>query len=261
MRYQRFALFSPEEGESGSGAAGGDHEGDDEPKDVVPKSQFLAALKSAEDKREREVAALRSEFDAKLADATKPKVEAPKVYTRADLKVMVDAGQITAEQADEQIEFQISQRAAQVARDTVHQETQKGTVDSQLAEYKALAPELLNTGSEVYQKVKVEYDFLRSTGDPRNVVTELKAIRAALGPLDKLRAAKAGRTSHESTPELGGEGGEGRRSGEGSLKLSAKERKHYEKGIETGRYKDWKAVADELKFANPNTRRKHGAPA
>lgn len=245
----RFALYSPEDGEPGGGAAGGDDESHQDEKDVVPKSQMIAAINSATEKMERALAAQRSEFEAKLADARPKAAEAPKVYTKAELTAAVEAGQINQAQADAQIEFQNDLRAAQIARDTVLQETQKSTVDSQLAEYKALVPGLLERG-EVYQKVKAEFDFLRSLGDPNTVATELKAIRAVHGPLDKLRAAKSGRTSHESQRETGGEGGAGPRGGKGELKLTERQREHYAPRVGRGKlYPDWKAVEAELNFA------------
>lgn len=262
----RYALFAPE-GEPGTGAAGGDHgsDQDDKSKDVVPKSQFLAALSSAERKHAGELQALRAEMDAKLAAATAPKVEPPKVYTRAELNALVADGKISQDQADEQIDLQISARAeakaVQAARETVHRETRTGTVETQLSEYKALVPELLDRGSEAFDKVKAEFQYLLNLGDPNNLTTELKAIRAVHGPIEQLKAAKAGKPSHESHRETGGEGGGGVGPKGGGLKLSEREKAHYQRLIDNGQYKDWKEVEAEQKFARPDVRRRNGAPA
>jgi hypothetical protein len=116
-------------------------------------------------------------------------------------------------------------------------------------------------GSEIRDRIQQEYTYLLGLGDKHCEATQLKAIRAVLGPVEKLKAAKSGRTSHEGHRETGGGGGAGPRGGQGNLKLSAKERTHYEGKVGPGKlYKDWKAVEDELKFARPETRQRHGAP-
>jgi hypothetical protein len=270
--FNRFALQSPEGDEPGGGAAGGESpeggSGEGKPKgdDVVPKSQFLAALKSAEEKREREIAALRAEFEGKLEKATAKAPEEPKVYTRADLNAMVEAGTINQAQADAQMDFQTREtakaEAARVATEIVNRSTRTGDVTAQISSYVEAEPELKDKSSDTYQKVAEEFRFFVGQGDdPKSLATELKAIRAALGPIEKLKAAKSGRTSHEGHRETGGGGGAGPKGGQGNLKLSAKERTHYEGKVGPGKlYKDWKAVEDELKFARPETRQRHGAP-
>jgi hypothetical protein len=254
--FNRFALCSPE-GESGGGAPGGEssEEGDSgETKDVVPKSQFLAALKSAEEKRERELAALRAEFEGKLEKVTAKPVEQPKTYTRAELNAMVTAGTISQEQADAQIDFQLSAKAEATARsvatEVVSRAQRTESVSTQISQYTEAVPELLDRGSDTYQKVAGEFRFLVAQGDdPKSLSTELKAIRAALGPVEKVRAARSGRASHEDHRETGGGGGgAGPRGGQGNLKLTERERAHYQRGIDNGLYKDWKAVETELKF-------------
>jgi hypothetical protein len=270
--FNRFALLSPE-GDAGGGAAegesseeGGSGEGQ-QPKDgeFVPRTQLIAALNNAEQKRERELATLRAEFEAKLAKATEKPAETPKRYSRADLLAAVANQQITQEQADTEWERQIREdalaTATQAAREIVTTAKQTETVTSQIDQYKALEPEIMAQGSEIRDRIQQEYTYLLGLGDKHCEATQLKAIRAVLGPVEKLKAAKSGRTSHEGHRETGGGGGAGPKGGQGNLKLSAKERTHYEGKVGPGKlYKDWKAVEDELKFARPETRQRHGAP-
>ena len=41
--------------------------------------------------------------------------------------------------------------------------------------------------------------------------------------------------------------------------LTPREKAYYDKGLAAGRYKDKKAINEELAYANPNVRRKYGA--
>lgn len=238
-----------------------DKQGDD--KDVVPKSQFLAALSSAEQKRERELAALRSEFEDKLAKATAKPEETVKPYTRAQLNAAVTAGTCTQDEADriwdDQVRAEVRAEAATVSTQIVTQAQRKERVDSDIAQYKALEPEVLVEGSEVRNKVAQAYKKFLALGDPQSYATELKALYAALGPIENLRLAKSGRDQHDTHRETGGGGGSGRQAKPFESTLTPREKAHYQKGIDSGRYKDWSEVKAELLHAKPETRRKHGA--
>ena len=274
MYMQRKALFAEvdDQGDAVGGASGGGSpEGGSKSKagDVVPKTQFLAALKSAEEKREREIASLRSEFETKLAAATAKPAEAPKEYTRAELNALVEARTITQDQADAQMDHQTRKaavsEASRVATETVAATQRKQHVEREIARYKAIAPEILDDASEKRAEIKAEFNALVALGDdPRDLATQLKAIRAVLGPAEKLERSRNGRPAHESHRESGGGGGEGqkRRDPDAPLTyddLSPAEKAHYDKGLRSGMYKDTAAVNEELKYANPNIRRKYGA--
>jgi hypothetical protein len=268
------ALYAPEDGgDAGGGAAGGGSpQGgqDKQPKDgdVVPKTQFIAAINSANRKYETletEVKELRAKLESKPA-------EAQKRYTRAELTAMVENRQITQEQADAQIDHQTREdsreEAARVAHQTVTQAQRKGHVDSEIARYTAVAPEILDDAHETRQRIKEEYQYLVKTlGDPDSVATQLKAIRAVLGPVEKLERSRNARPSFESHQDTGGGSGApsgGKKDSSKPLSyddLSAREKAHYDKLITRGIYKDKAAVNEELQFANANTRRKYGAMA
>jgi len=262
------------DGGGGGAPAGGSPEGgqDNPPKDdgeFVPKTQFIAALNSAERKREAEVSRLSTELAELRAQVKARPADQPKRYTRAELNAAVAAGQVTQDAADAQYELQIQQdaedRAHRVALNTVSTAERKRLVDSDIARYTAVAPEILDETHETRQRIKEEFNSLVALGDPgagpEGVVTQLKAIRAVLGPIARLEKARSGRFQHETHLETGGGGGAGGgrpKTGKLSDQLNAEAKRHYEKGIEQGRYKDWAAVEDELKYAKPATRQRFG---
>lgn len=258
------------DGGGGGAPAGGSPEGgqDDKPKDgeLVPKTQFIAALNNAERKREAEVSGLRAEIDDLRAQVKAKPADQPKRITRAELNAAVTAGQITQEQADQHWEQQILQdaetRAHRVALETSSAERRKELVDSQIARYTSVAPEILDDAHETRQRIRSEFNTLvQLGGDPRDVATQLNAIRAVLGPIDRLEQSRSGRPQYEPHRETGGAGGGGPERKVASKfvdQLNAEAKRHYEKGIEQGRYKDWEAVEAELKYAKPAVRQRLG---
>lgn len=188
------ALHAPEDGGDAAGGAGGGEESKQgvSKDDVVPKTQFIAAIKSANEKYD----ALKTELDALRAEAkAKPAIEQPKRYTRTELTAMVDNRQITQEQADAQLDFQMREdfrtEASRVATETVTAAQRKQFIDSEIARYKAVAPEILDDTHETRNKIKEEYTYLVNVmGDSNSVDTQLKAIRSVLGPVEKLERAQ-----------------------------------------------------------------------
>jgi hypothetical protein len=229
-------------------------------KDYVPKAQFLAALKSANEKYQA--------LEVQLAEmkgrqsAGEDKADQPKRYTKAELNAAVQASQITADVADEVWAKQIREDAKNEAKrevlDVVRAEKRQERINSDLAEYKRLAPEILDDGHETRQKIRDEFNYLVTTlGSPQTVETELAAIRAVLGPIDRLKTARSARReaeAHEETGGGGGGGGEGRKTKTGFDALDKRTRDYYDGQIAKGLYKDRKAVEEELKFARPRAR-------
>ena len=265
---RNFALYAPE-GDADGGAGGGgssDHDDSGGDKDVVPKKQFVAALNEAERKREREIAALRTEFEGKLAAATAKPAETAKRYTKAELKAAVAADQITQDQADAQWEKQIREETLAEARQETHATVtaveRSKEIDAQISRYKAAAPEILDDSHETRQSIRTEFQALVALGDdPKDVATQLKAIRAVLGPVEKLEKARSGTNVHDTHHETGGggDGGTGKKkTGKLVDKLNAETRKYYEKRIEQGVNKDWADVESELKYASPAVRQRYG---
>ena len=262
-----------DDGEAGGGAAGGGSEESGhgkKPDDVVPKTQFIAALNNQTTKHTAEMAALRAEMEAKIAAATAKPAAVEKVYTRAELNALVEARTITQDQADSQMDLQISRNAeasaARVTTAIVTEAQTKERVDSEIARYTAVAPEILDEAHETRQKIKDAYGYLLSHGDKASVATQLKAIYSVLGPVDKLERSRGGKPAHESHREDGGGGGEGRKPKGGADGLTydgldARTKAHYDRLLASGIYKDKAEINAELKFAKPSLRAKYGARA
>jgi len=259
-------------GQAGIGApAGGSPEGGSENDDKpITAKQLKAALESQRRHYEGQLAGQRSEFEAfkeGVGKSQPAKDEAPKRYTRQELKAAVDAGQISQEQSDDvwsrQLESDVTERATKAATDAVTQRSTKERIDFEVGSYKRLKPEIMENGSEVREKIREEFTYLVGLGSPKDQATELAAIRAVLGPLDKLEKAGSARRAAEHDQQGGSDTG-GKPRGGSSKKLvdhlDARAKEHYEKGIKQGRYKDWTEVESELKFATPQRRAQMGLP-
>lgn len=254
-------------GEPGSGKFVPPTDGSWIPK--VRHDEAVNAERGRVSRLEAENAALR------LAQQKQPEHEdSAKRYTKAELNAAVEAKTITADQAEEVWAKQIREDAKREAKaevlGTVRAERQQERVETDLNEYKALAPEIMEDGSETRLRIHEEFQYLVGLGDPggandpRTLQTQLKAIRAVLGPVEKLRTAKSARRETESHEETGGgsSGGSRRRSEPKTAwdALDKRQRDYYEAAISKGQYKDKAAVEAELKYSR-KADRKAGARA
>ena len=203
-----------------------------------------------------EAARLRAENET--LKAAKAQAEAPKPVSRAELKQLVEDGKITQDAADAHWEKQVldaaEKRGREAARGEVEGQQRELTVNNQLAEFKTLVPAAWATGSKERAKAEKEFSALRAMGFPDNKVTEVAALRAAFGDPEVIRASRStGRNGPGETFDEVGGGDRGESGGEqadGKPKgLDARQEAHYTKLIQRGVYKDWKAVAEELKPA------------
>lgn len=257
-------------GQDGSGAPSG---GAKAPKDdtlddgeFVPVGRFKAALADQARRSQEREDALRAEFEAFKAGSKSSKEEQdqPKRYSRVDLKAAVAAGQVTQDQADDiwakQVKDEAREEAVAAAREDSSRRTQTEQIDRDLTAYKRLAPEIKDKTSDTFEKVRAEFQYMTRNGSPNNLATELAAIRAVLGPLDKLEKAKSATRSEDHDQQGGGGRQEERKTGKKLVDtLSAREKEHYAGMIKRGHYKDWGEVEKELGFARPEVRRRQGA--
>jgi len=243
-----------------------DHDDDDKPEpgapgeshkdETVPKHQFLAALRSANDKYD----ALQRELQELKAKTT---TAAPaKEPTRAELLAAVKENLISQEQADAVWEKQIADRATSQAlagaKQLTANETLSVRVNDQLTSYRELVPDAWVDGSDDRKKVEAEFKHLVSLGHPSTPATEAAAMRAAFGDIAALKLAKNAKPgAKDSHQEVGGGKPDGKHDdAKDPVKgLDARKRAYYEEGIKRGRYKDWAAVREELKFARPRSAR------
>jgi len=253
--------------QSGDGATGGDQSKDGSGKFVPPSDgSWIPKVRHDEavNAERGRVARLEAELAAlRLAQQRQPeKDEEPaKRYTKAELNAAVSSQTITADQADEIWAKQIREDAKREVKaevlGIVEANLAQERVGTDLEEYKRLAPEIMEDGSETRQRVREEFDYLVSMGhagkveDPKTLQTQLLAIRAVLGPIDKLRTAKSARRDTESHEETGGAsaGGQRRQAKSAWDSLDKRQKDYYEAKIRDGMYKDKAAVEAELKFS------------
>jgi hypothetical protein len=198
----------------------------------------------------------RAELEALKAEKAKPQEAKP--ISRSELKQLVDDGKITQDAADAHWEAQVVKTAETKARaaaaDEVQGQQRESVVKRQLEEYRTLIPAAWEVGAKERAKAEKEFKALVEMGFPDNKVTEVAALRAAFGDPEVIRASRStGKNGPgESHVEVGG----GDRPGEtgadvdGAPKgLTEREKSHYQNLINRGIVKDWKAVAEERKFA------------
>lgn len=222
----------------------------------------LAALEAAAPLIEK-VASLEGRLAAQPAA---PPPDQPKIRTRAELDALVRDRQITEAQRDDILDRQRADETRRMVQETVTTAItglQRGSeVDQGLAAYRELKPDAWKAGSKERERVKAQYDYLVRIGQPATAATELVALQTVYGSVDALRAASSGRDEYEEHRDTGGGGGGGGgRRQDGKVKLSPRERAHYQRLIDRGVYPDMDAVHEELKYARPEVRARHGAAA
>lgn len=257
------------DGQGGSGAPSGDSKEsqDGKPDDeFVPVSRFKAALADQARRSQEREDALRAEFEAfkSGAKSSKDQQDPPKRYSRVELKAAVSAGQVTQDQADDiwakQVKDEAREEAVAAAREDSSRRTQQEQLDHDLNEYKRLAPEIKDRTSDTFEKVRTEFQYMTRNGSPKDLATELAAIRAVLGPLDKLEKAKSATRSEDHDQQGGGGRQEERKAGKKLVDtLSPREKSYYQGLIDRGHHKDWGEVEKVLGFARPDVRRRQGA--
>lgn len=221
------------------------------PKDgsFIPKVRFDEAVGELKDEV-RELREDRIRMEERLKAQEKP----DKQYNRAELNALVDAEKISRDQADElwdkQLETRITNKLTTHFDEKTQVETQTREVAEELKSYKQLRPDVVVEGSPEREKVREEYRYLLSRGQPDSISTELLALRNIYGPHEKLR--RNSNVDRETHKETGG-GSPPSQKKEGMPEMSAKERDYYEPLVKNGMY-TWKQVGEELKYANPSIR-------
>ena len=225
------------------------------------KSVPLEALEAERSKRhalEREVAEIRGQLKGLSAQPAKADTQ-PKPLTPAELRAAVDEGKITQGEADELRERQFEERLLNKVTKTVETSlstaTRTSTINGELGRYQAALPDLGDRDSEAFRKAKREFDYLVGTlgEDPDDPRTELKAARAAFGPVDALEAVRQrGRETYGETGGHGDSRDDGRRKDGSPKDMSADHRAYYQDLINKGVYRDWKAVAEEWSYKPKN---------
>ena len=230
-----------QEGEEGGEEEGGEGKGKRGPDGWIPKVRFNEVIGKVHGLEQT----LQQEREARIRLEEQLKARAPdkpERYTKQQLREMVATGQMTQDQADDtwdaQREAEITEKVMGAVKSTSVETATLTRVNSDLARYKELAPDILVEGSETRQAVAERYQYLLSIGAPRGAATELAAANAVLGPVEALERKAKGRTVTQSHEESGGggKGNDGGKGGKKSLLDQAPERykSHYENMIAKG---------------------------
>lgn len=233
--------------DAGEGAAGGEPD---------PAAELRAQLAEEREARIR----LEERLAARDAEAKKnaPTAPAPQHYTHAQLRAAVDEGKISEDQLVEiwsrqQRELAVQEADARAEQREKQREAERA-VGSEYERYLAAHPDLHDKTSEAWRRVKREYDYLKRLGDPDNATTELKALRAALGPVDRIRE----RTSR--LRETGSDGGSRASGGEPNRDASRNvdifnRIPHKYRGYYKGRYENGTMTLKEIEKDLPYMKR------
>jgi hypothetical protein len=223
----------------------------------IPKTRFDEAR--ADD--QRKLATLQNELQKEREDRIRAeeraKAEKPKVLSRAELNQLVADGSLTEDARDEYLEKQREERIEQRLEAKFAAERKQSDrislINAQMERYKTLIPDVMVAGSEPRARVESEFNFLVSVdGQPQSneeaLALELKALRAAFGPVDRLKETT--RKRRETHQETGGGAADegGPKEDTAPSKLTARERDHYQRLIDSGVYTGWKQVREEQKF-------------
>lgn len=238
-----------------------DGKGEGKPGGVSLEEQnrgLIQGMMAERDKRhalERELSELKG-----TVEGLKTQTQEPKVYTRQELAGLVDDGKLEQGQADQIMENQLRAKVTQEAKDAavsaVAMQSRTERVNGEIAQYRAAVPDVDVAGSAARQRVEQEFQYLVTLGDKADAATELKALRAVYGPVNKLQKSEPSRETHQETGASEPEGDDDTRTDGLPKGLTAAQRAYYKPLI--GRlYKDWDAVKEELKYANPRLSKRY----
>ena len=225
----------------------------------IPKvrmDEVIQDQKATKDQLQQErEARIRLEEQVKVLQAGK--VDPVKIFTRAEVKAMMDEGKISQEQADEYFdhvtEAKIRDSLTKEIRTSEAQREKLSRVKSELDQYTALVPDVLKEGTDDRKQVAEEYKYLVSLGSAENIATELAALRSVYGPIDKLSKRKDMKSERESFQDGAGKGTEEKAKETGVPKgLPDRYKDYYAKMIDKGFYDGWNdpKLQKELKRAN-----------
>ncbi len=173
-----------------------------------PNEALNSALAAEKEQRIR----LEERLAAQEAAPAPAQVEPPKELTRAQLREAVDNGQLDQDQMET---MWADQREARTLRKVEEQNDARdrkrdtaNVIQTDTAKYLNSHPDIRKQGSSDWNRLKGEYDYLVSLGDPDDKTTELKAMRAAFGAADRIAESSASRrqTASETSGAQGGAG-------------------------------------------------------
>jgi hypothetical protein len=209
--------------------------------DANAKAEAAEKRALLESERRKDLEA-RTQHPAAPPAPTPPEKPPP---TRAQLRALVDEGQITQDEMDAEIERQIEARVTQTVSSAQDTKDRAAKINEEIDLYMERIGDLKDPTSDNHQRIRAEYAALRKRGYENDATTELLALRSVFGDPEKVKIPETGNVDRETdaTTHAGG-GSEGRDepedAGDGSPKGLDKDFKdYYSKAIEKGRFKGW----------------------
>lgn len=249
------ATTGTEAGSDGAGSEG--RKSDDQ--EMVPLARLNQVI-STNHRLETEIARTQGRVDALLEQGSKGGGD--KEHSASELRRMIEEEEITQGQADDIIQNQTNDRITKRVDEEVHERVtaaaNKSKIDGEISRYIEAQPDAASEGSDIHTKVSTEYRYLLGIGHEDNTATQLSALRAALGPVERLNMTPPGKGERETHQESTGSGGEGEgrseESGAWPKGMNKGHRDYYTDLINKGIVSDRKAAIDEF-----NYKPKHGA--
>lgn len=203
-----------------------------------------------------------TEIEAKV---TAPAAAPAHTYTRKELQDYVDAGSITEEQRDQQLDFQAQQQADARVDGKLAIQQERAKADSVIEGYQTVVDDLDDPTSENRKLAEDAYrDIVDLHGKPKDDlaarILNALALQQAFGPLKNLqkRHRDISNKARETHQETGGYGSEESGGSAETKGLSKRVVDYYKPQVEKGQT-TWAAVKDELKYVkNPAVRERLG---
>ena len=218
----------------------------------IPKSRVDAMIAKATSEAsgraaaaEARAATLEAERQRDRDTRTQSAAPPPPQLSREDMQAGVDAGKITQGQMDAELERQLEARVEQKVSTQQEIKDRGAKIGSQIEMYVERVPDINDPTSDNHKRVRAEFADMRKLGYPNDATTELAALRAVIGPIDKVKIPETGNVDREvDTTTHTGAGGEEstekKASGPGPIKGVADHFVEYwTEGIKGGRYKGW----------------------
>lgn len=203
----------------------------------------------AEHQRERE-----ERIRLEERQKTKEEQHAQQEMTWAQLEAGIAEGKWSRDQAQEYKDKMAEQRLQKKLEQKQREESSNARILGEIGEYQKLVPDVMTYGSENRQKYEREFSYMvRTLGMPDNYATQLAAVRAAFGDPDTLRRKASATKVINQEPLMETHTPSSKKVVEKSLfdKLDDRSKKHYERLLEKGVYKNVQEVEEELKWENP----------
>lgn len=184
--------------------------------------------------------------------APKPEAAQPQYYTQDQLQALLDAGRITPAQMAGQLALQSKELAKQEIKQELRQDTARSSALSEVNDFMAKVPALNDQSSDEFRRVaRAAYEIADETGlDVRDPRVQRRALREALGPVDKLTKVSAAREfsrEHADTfAERGGGGGSQTRKADPLKDIPQTQKDHW-----TARGKTKEEQVELAKFWRP----------